>query len=389
MKKLLAVLFALTLIFSLCTICASAEEFVTVELNGAQMDFDVPAQIINDRTLVPLRGIFETLGATVEWDDATQTVTAYRDDTSISLQIGSKSLYVNRVLKEIDVPAQLVNDRTLVPARAVAESFGANVDWDEANQTVIITDENTPDFKSLFDKAMNSDDYSSLAAKVTAHMDATADGEAINMDMDMSLKATQDPLAMAMEYAVDVAEEKISAQMYMVEEDGKVVMYAVAEEDGEKMVVKQEIPMPDNTSLISAPQIEDSAIFKVSKQEIIDGVNTVKYVYTITGDDLNAALKTVDVGGAFGSAGITTDMFGPDAYAKVYMWIDGESGALYKYSMDMTSIMNDVYKSMGMGSSMKVDAFVIDMEITALSDIEPITVPDDIKKIAVDASDLY
>ncbi|MDD4688889.1 MAG: copper amine oxidase N-terminal domain-containing protein, partial [Eubacteriales bacterium] len=152
MKKFLSVLIVLSLVFSLCVINASAEEFVTVKLNGVAMDFDVSAQVINGRTLVPLRGIFEAIGAKVEWDDPSQTVTAYRGDKTISLQIGSNSLFVNKDEKILDVPAQLINGRTLVPARAVAESLGAKVEWDEASQTVIITDEATPDFAELLKK---------------------------------------------------------------------------------------------------------------------------------------------------------------------------------------------------------------------------------------------
>jgi hypothetical protein len=108
--------------------------------NGVAKELDVPAQLINDRTMVPLRAIFEALDATVEWDDPTQTVTSTRGSTTISLQIGSNQLYVNGVAKELDVPAQLVNDRTLVPVRAIAESFGCQVGWEEATETVTISE---------------------------------------------------------------------------------------------------------------------------------------------------------------------------------------------------------------------------------------------------------
>ena len=107
-------------------------------VNDEQIDLDVPAQLINDRTMVPLRAIFEALDAKVEWDDETQTVTAYRGTVSISLQIGSTSLFVNRVEKVIDVPAQLVDARTLVPVRAISEAFGCAVTWDDATETAII-----------------------------------------------------------------------------------------------------------------------------------------------------------------------------------------------------------------------------------------------------------
>jgi len=107
-------------------------------VNDEQIELDVPAQLINDRTMVPLRAIFEALEAKVEWDNDSETVTAYRGNVSISLQIGSTSLFVNRVEKVIDVPAQLVNDRTLVPVRAISEAFGCAVTWDDATETAII-----------------------------------------------------------------------------------------------------------------------------------------------------------------------------------------------------------------------------------------------------------
>ena len=108
--------------------------------DGAATEIDVPAQLINDRTMVPLRAIFEALGATVDWDDATETVTSVRDDKTVKLQIGSNKLYVNDDVKELDVPAQIVNDRTLVPVRAIAESFGCTVGWEEETETVTITE---------------------------------------------------------------------------------------------------------------------------------------------------------------------------------------------------------------------------------------------------------
>jgi len=117
----------------------SVSDEIRVLLNGQMLSFDVPPQIIDDRTMVPLRGIFEAMNASVDWDQATQTVTAILGDITVSLRIGSNELIRNGAVITLDVPAQIVNDRTLVPARAVAESFGANVDWDEATRTVIIT----------------------------------------------------------------------------------------------------------------------------------------------------------------------------------------------------------------------------------------------------------
>lgn len=114
---------------------------ILVKYNNEYIGFDQPPIIKNDRTLVPLRKIFEQLGATVEWEESTQTVTSVRDNTSVSLMINSDQLYVNDVAVTLDAPAQLVNDRTMVPARAVAEAFGCTVDWNGSENTVIITEE--------------------------------------------------------------------------------------------------------------------------------------------------------------------------------------------------------------------------------------------------------
>ena len=106
--------------------------------NGESTALDVPAQIIDSRTMVPLRAIFEALGASVEWDDSTKTVTSERGDTKVSLTIGEAEIIVNGEAKALDVPGQIIDSRTLVPVRAIAESFGCEVGWDDPTKTVTI-----------------------------------------------------------------------------------------------------------------------------------------------------------------------------------------------------------------------------------------------------------
>ena len=107
--------------------------------NGEAKALDVPAQIIDSRTMVPLRAIFEALGASVEWDDATKTVTSQKDGVTVKLTIGKAAINVDGVDKALDVAAQIVDSRTLVPARAVAEAYSCTVGWDDATKTVTIT----------------------------------------------------------------------------------------------------------------------------------------------------------------------------------------------------------------------------------------------------------
>ncbi len=111
---------------------------IKVFLDNEKIEFDQPPIIVDDRTLVPLRAIFEAMGATVDWDEHTKTVTSTKGQTTISMTIEKQEMYKNGELITLDVVPQLVGGRTLVPVRAVAEGFNCKVDWDEENQTVMI-----------------------------------------------------------------------------------------------------------------------------------------------------------------------------------------------------------------------------------------------------------
>lgn len=136
------------LVLMFCMILApfsQADDQVKVEVNGVLLKLDVAPVVINDRTMVPLRAIFEALGATVSWDGSTNTITGIKGEKKIVLQIDNKMATVDGKQVELDVPATLINDRTMVPARFVAESFGADVKWDGATSTVKITLSYTPE----------------------------------------------------------------------------------------------------------------------------------------------------------------------------------------------------------------------------------------------------
>ena len=112
---------------------------VTVTVDNEALEFDVEPVIENDRVLVPMRRIFETLGADVDWDDETKTALASKGETQVKLQIGNSEMQTNGETVLLDAAPILLNDRTLVPIRAVSESLNANVVWDEENRQVVIT----------------------------------------------------------------------------------------------------------------------------------------------------------------------------------------------------------------------------------------------------------
>ncbi len=138
--KLIKRLIALALATFLCAsaIIATANDSVSVLLNGTALVFDVPPQIINSRTMVPVRAIFEALGASVEWNGETRTVTSVKEDITIGLTIDDTTMYVNDSTVTLDSPACIIDGRTLVPVRAVSEAFGISVDWVGETRTVII-----------------------------------------------------------------------------------------------------------------------------------------------------------------------------------------------------------------------------------------------------------
>lgn len=135
MKKLLAAV--LTVFMFMGTTCFA--EDINVTISGEKTEFDVQPVMESDRVLVPMRAIFEKLGATVSWDNDTSTAIAVKDEKVIIIQINNTKAFVNTEVKELDVPARLISDRTLVPIRFVSEALDCNVDWNQEEQTVIIT----------------------------------------------------------------------------------------------------------------------------------------------------------------------------------------------------------------------------------------------------------
>lgn len=111
---------------------------IQVNYNGKNIAFDQQPIIENGRTLVPLRAIFETLGANVQYDDASKCIIATKNDITSVLKIGSDLMYVNGKEIRLDVPIKLVNNRTLVPVRSIAETFGCNVIWNENDSSISV-----------------------------------------------------------------------------------------------------------------------------------------------------------------------------------------------------------------------------------------------------------
>ena len=144
MKKKAVCLFIAAL---LGTVPVFAHPPISVKVDGKDLAFKPAPVIENDRTLVPMRGIFEALGAELIWNEPEQLVTAVSKNDVLFFRIGDKKLYKNgKLIYTMDVPAKILNDRTFIPLRAVSESLGAGVQWDgKAYRVDIYSDGKIPE----------------------------------------------------------------------------------------------------------------------------------------------------------------------------------------------------------------------------------------------------
>ena len=140
-NKLISLAAAAAVAFSIMTSPVSAASpFVKVVVGDAEIPLSAHARIADGRTLVPLRGVFEALGADVDFE-APGKIFVRRGETEVSLEIGSSEMVVNGSATALDVSARLIGDSTFVPLRAVTEALGGEVEWNDQLKTVIITEE--------------------------------------------------------------------------------------------------------------------------------------------------------------------------------------------------------------------------------------------------------
>lgn len=130
---------ALTVSGGLHTPSVSAATPIKITIDGVQLTTDQAPVMSANRTMVPLRGVFEALDAKVLWKQSTKTVTATKDGTTIVLPLGSRTATINGKSVVLDVPAKSIKGRTVVPLRFVSEALGEKVGWNSSTKTVSIT----------------------------------------------------------------------------------------------------------------------------------------------------------------------------------------------------------------------------------------------------------
>jgi hypothetical protein len=137
MKKLLSIMILLSIIFVIPT-GTSAANPIQIMMNGTQINTSISPQIINGRTYVPLRAIAEGLGSKVNWDSEQQKVTVEKADKLLEFTIGNPEVTVNNTTLTIETAPYIVEGSSMLPLRFISEQFGLKVIWDGATNMVIL-----------------------------------------------------------------------------------------------------------------------------------------------------------------------------------------------------------------------------------------------------------
>lgn len=147
MKKIVSLLVMFVLLFNVgAMFTAFAEDEIRIVVNGEEISFDAKPFIEEGRTMVPMRAIFEALGAEVSWDAENYTATATKDNNTISFSIDSNWILDGSfvAVNDCDVAPKIVENRTFVPLRAIGETLDCNVAWDEETRTVYVDEKTSP-----------------------------------------------------------------------------------------------------------------------------------------------------------------------------------------------------------------------------------------------------
>lgn len=150
MKKIfIGVMLLMILLFTALTSYAAFG--IKLYVDGVELNCDVPPRIINNRTMVPARVVFESLDAEVEWNEKKRQVTITSGETIIILNIGAKRATVNGKRETLDTAPVILHDRTFIPIRFVSETLGYDVSWNDTAKSVSITSPLAPEKEYVSD----------------------------------------------------------------------------------------------------------------------------------------------------------------------------------------------------------------------------------------------
>lgn len=154
-KKLICVL-----AFMLVSYSVIASAAINITVDNKPIVGDTEPKNIDGRVLLPVRTVFEAIGAKVSWNADEKKITAVKGDRTVEMYIDKNYYYVNGKTNVMDSVPLIIDGRTYVPVRYVAQAFGLKTDWDEKNKTVIVTSEKNKEILKSVEKATEVTTYS-------------------------------------------------------------------------------------------------------------------------------------------------------------------------------------------------------------------------------------
>lgn len=249
----------------------------------------------------------------------------------------------------------------------------------------------------IFEKAIeNTASIKSASYSIGMDMAMSSEGTDFNITTTGNVKMTTDPVEYEMTLDMDMGEElgSMTTTSYLVNEDGKQVLYSGVVYGGETFWSKQYDASLDSFEQYNAMEniemyLENAESFKENGTEEISGIETVRYDGTITGESLENAINNTlgDLGTSLDGTDVnTSELFKGIGDLTLSVWIDKDTLTVKKYETDMSEIMSKLFENMSADdeslAGIDVSKVFLSMTVNSYNDIDSITVPDDVKSSA-------
>lgn len=249
----------------------------------------------------------------------------------------------------------------------------------------------------IFEKAIeNTASIKSASYSIGMDMAMSSEGTDFNITTTGNVKMTTDPVEYEMTLDMDMGEElgSMTTTSYLVNEDGKQVLYSGVVYGGETFWSKQYDASLDSFEQYNAMEniemyLENAGSFKENGTEEISGIETVRYDGTITGESLENAINNTlgDLGTSLDGTDVnTSELFKGVGDLTLSVWIDKDTLTVKKYETDMSGIMSKLFENMSADdeslAGIDVSKVFLSMTVNSYNDIDSITVPDDVKSSA-------
>lgn len=340
---------------------ASDQSGIKVKINDQALYFDVNPVIDSGRTLVPVRGIFETMGADVQWNAQTRTVLATKGGTQVKLQIDDINAYVNDVLTPLDVPAKIVDGRTMVPVRFISESFGATVGWDSKTSSVLIQDAGAKsiDYKKFYDAFMSA---RQAEFKLTLQENISMMGQVMNVTASGSGEVNNNDAHI--KFLMSMPAMSVTMAMESTMKDGKIY---IKMGDAPWTLLNTQIPQAALNSELNSEALLTSllkeSLIKQEDNVLINGKTTTKY--TIKTDEAMLTSLVNKIFSAGGQVGMSQTPSLSDMDYLLVVYIDGQNHiAKQHFDAEMSGSVPELQTDFKIKAAGDIDYFNVGKPVT-------------------------